>query len=251
MDRVASLLVRSSELQRRLFASLPWGFRLASVFLVLADDYITDYAESLRAIFEAAGVKNIPDDLRSLAKVIYGKFMKQVGRPDRVEDAMQDLVVDLVKNQVIKPVEFTAAKSFLMGRVQYRILEMRNKGKKKEVSTTTPEGDLLTLVDETFESSPYWNEDPNQFATIEATFPEGVWEREVLPAVAKVHPDMMLYFQLLAEGHKGKHIVERGMLPTYQAEVEKKGLRSPWPNWSAKVQKTRKMISDVADRHRR
>jgi hypothetical protein len=270
MDHVASLLRQAEHLERKVFSSLPWGFRLATVFLALDQSSIDSWGRQMGALMLKAGVTDMPDPgprwnpekpnaehlprgyLFDFAKKAYGVALKKSGNPDDAGDAMMDIMMAYLSGKKsIDALPMKSAMSFVLKGVDWAAGDIRKKNKGGESTTHDDEGDetTLDLVDDAFEANPYWNEDPNAFRKIEDTFPGNAWEREVLPAVNKVHPDMMRYFQLLSEGVPGKHIVEKGLLPNFSKEVEEKGMKSPWPTWHARAQKARKVVMDIARRH--
>ncbi len=273
MDRIASLYTQACTLQRKIYASLPWGVRLAHVLLSMDISSIEAWGRQLGLLMLQAGVEGMPDPgakwnadkpevralprgyMLDLAKKCYGVALKKNGNnPADAGDAMQDFIMTLLSDPgKIENRSLGAASSFILTGVGWKAGQDRSKKQnRREDSMDVGEGDeesTLDLVDEAFSENPYWNEDPNAFKKVEDIFPENVWDREVLPAVGHIHPDMMLYFQLLAQGKAGKHIIEQGLLPHFKAEVQEKGIKTPVQTWHARVQKARKLIHDIARKH--
>lgn len=266
MDRVASLVLSATSLRRKLLASLPWGYRLASIFLAMDSSSVENWARQMGALMLQAGVTGLPDPgprwdaakaspstlprnyLFDFGKKSYGVALKKVGNPEDASDAMMDVMMSYVSGKSsFKAGASSSAMSFVLKGVEWAANTIRKKTQKAK-GRLAPSGDddegdtMLEVVDNAFESNPYWNENPRQFSKIEDVFPKEVWRGQVLPEVAKVHPDMPFFFTLLEDGYTAKEVIEQGMLPDFEPE----GFKSPVQTWNAKVQKAKEVIRQLA-----
>lgn len=266
MDRVASLLIRAADTRRKLFASLPWGYRLATIFLALDAAMLEAWGRQVGLMMLQAGVPDMPNpgpkwkpekpnvrDLprgycQDIAKRAYGLALKQSGNPDTAADIMQDVLLDVMSGKLKLDGKKgqAATVSFLLKGVQWKASDARKKQQRRREDSTERSDDegesTLNLVDDAFESNPYWSANPQQFQRIEDVFPRDVWKNEVLPATTKVHPDMAFFFALLEDGYTAKEIVEGDMLPDFNPGDYK----TPLQTWNAKVQKAKEIIRQKA-----
>ena len=265
MDHIASLLRRAADVRQRVFASLPWGYRLATLFLAMDASSIEAWGRQMGALMLQAGVTGLPDPgprwnpekpnpkdlprhyLFEFGKKAYGVALKVVQNPEDAGDAMMDTVMEFLKSPKLKGMKASSAMSFITTQVMWQAKAIRKKRRDQD-SIDDPgsdeEGETIDLVDNAFSHNPYWNENPRQFRQLNDTIPEKIWEQDVMPAVAKIHPDMPLYFDLLLKGHSGKEIVEEGMLPNFSPSE----YSSPNATWNAKVQKAKGIIRDVVEK---
>jgi hypothetical protein len=264
MDRVASLLVRAADTRRKLFASLPWGYRLATIFLAMEGPMLEAWGRQVGALMLQAGTTDMPDpgpkwnpakpnvrDLprgycQDLAKRSYGLALKLSGNPANAGDVMQDFLLKLMsgKAKLEGGKSFSTSQSFVLTGVKWQACASRKMNKRRQDSS--PRGEdgesTLDLVDDAFESNPYWAANPQQFQQIEDVFPRNIWRNEILPATTKVHPDMAFFFALLEDGYTAKEIVEGDMLPDFSPGDYK----TPLQTWNAKVQKAKEIIRQKA-----
>lgn len=266
MDRVASLLIRAADTRRKLFSSLPWGYRLATVLLAMEAPMLEAWGRQMGALMLQAGVSDMPNPgpkwdpakpnvrnlprgyCQDLAKHSYALALKQTGNPANAADAMQDFLLKVMsgKVKIDGKKSFSAAQSFLLTGIKWEAgAERKKQQRRREDSTERSDEDgdsTLDLVDDAFESNPYWSANPQQFKRIEDVFPREVWKNEVLPATTKVHPDMAFFFALLEDGYTAKEIIEGDMLPDFNPG----DFKTPLQTWNAKVQKAKEIIRQKA-----
>ena len=269
--RVASLLVQAEALQRRIYSSLPWGYRLARIFQAISTTEKANWGMMMGLVMLRAGVTGMPDPgpgykpnnpkgsrlpagyagLDQTANVAYGMIFKALRDPARAEDVFQSVVMAFWANpSKMEPVALSAAKSFVLGAVKLKILEAFRKIKEQETSLPTDEeGNELDLVDTVIERNPYWTSEPRQFDRVKDTVPEAFWKNKVMPAVQAVHPNMPFFFELLDQDYDMKEIVEGDMLPDWGSDQydlsNPAEARKAVAAWSAKVQKARGIILDT------
>lgn len=266
MDRVARLLIRAAETRRKLFTQLPWGYRLATIFLSMDGPMLEAWGRQMGALMLQAGVDKMPDPgpkwnpakpnvrnlprgyCQDLAKRAYQLALKTTGNPALAGDAMQDYMLKIMSGAVKLDgtKDKSSVDSYILNGVTLDSKYVRRKqDSRREQSTSGGDDDeesTLDLVDEAFESNPYWSANPQQFKRIEDVFPREIWRNKILPATTKVHPDMGFFFALLEDGYTAKEIVEGDMLPDFSPQDYK----SPVQTWNAKVQQAKKIIRDMA-----
>jgi len=266
MDRVASLLVTASDLRRKLFASLPWGYRLATVFMAMDAGSIESWGRAIGSYMLAAGIEGMPDPgpkwnpekpnpsnlprgyLGDFAKKAYAMALRATQNPEDASDVLMDVMMAYASGKTkFKAMPMKSAMSFVLKAVDWASGAIRKK-RKPGVSLTRDDDEggetTLDLVDDAFQANPHWNENPRQFKELAEAFPPEVWEHEVVPALRREHPDMPLFFDLLGDGNTAKDIVENGMLPHFAPSDYK----TPAATWNAKVQKVKKVLQDIAKR---
>jgi hypothetical protein len=184
--------------------------------------------------------------LNEMAKKAYGIALKSSKNPEDAGDAMMDVVVDFLSKSTLKAMPAKSAISYVLKAVDWKAGALRKKNKGDRSTTIDDDGEetTLDLVDDAFTSNPYWNENPRQFRELAEAFPEDVWDRAVVPALKREHPDMPLFFELLGDGYNAKEIIEEGMLPHFDAAEYK----TPVQTWNAKVQKIKMVLRDIAQR---
>lgn len=268
MDRVASLLVTASSLQRKLFASLPWGHRLAMLFLALDTAGLKGWGRNIGKIMLQAGVTDMPDPgprwkperpsdrdlppdyLYDFAKAAYAFALKGTQNPADADDTLQDVMLALLaKKNEVEARPFSSAKSWIMTALNYSVSGRRKKKDNQKGVRIDHGGEggetTLDIVEDRFRMNPHWLENPREFEKIEDVFPEDVWDREVIPAMKRIHEDLPIFFKYLEEGQTAKAIIENGLLPHFDAAK----FKTPLQTWNAKVQKAKDVLRDIARKH--
>jgi hypothetical protein len=82
MDRVAKLVVAAEDLRRRVWASLPWGVRLAELYIRLAASSQEAFGNPIYAIFLLAGTKGMPNISGKTAEEFMAEFNAKYGEKD-------------------------------------------------------------------------------------------------------------------------------------------------------------------------
>jgi len=255
MDRVASLLKSARELRRKIFASMPWGYRLAHLILVLANANAEGWGKLLYALFLQKGVKGMPDirgqdanewfeaqpdaikkerNADKLSRKLpsgYGsgfghkiyKFALVIAhRPDKVDDELQKLMEYLTVRGGIDHmhdgVDLSKAESYIINSVQNRSYNIQEE-KKRELSR----GTSLTVTDSDGNTVQVDKTDPEAAKRLD----QQIELRHILSkptterALNKAHPDGMTFIELILEGYDVSEIVgnpkvgEPGMLPHF------------------------------------
>jgi hypothetical protein len=138
MDRTA-LFHRAAEIRRKIFASLPWGIRLAIVFSEIASDtgYLQLWGKYIGAEFLRSGVVGMPDPgpnfkpahrnpaatlpngyMAKFIGSVYGLLLKNYHNPSLAEEAIENYVAKMVAKakdggSMIKAVPLASAESYV------------------------------------------------------------------------------------------------------------------------------------------
>ena len=238
MDRIASLLKSAGELRRKIWASLPWGYRVAHLFLVLADAGAAARGKLIYAMFLQHGVKGMPDihgkpaeewfaalppnisgNINALVRKLpdgYGslfghKLQKIVlviaRRPDKTDDELQKLVMYLLEGGIKhmrEGVDLHTAENYVGNAAQNRAYNIQKSERREQ-----GRGHSLTVEDS--EGAPVQLDinDADMMDDLDEAFPI----RQILNApktrnvLNRIHPDAMIFVDLTLQGYNTKEIV--------------------------------------------
>jgi hypothetical protein len=276
--RQAALAGRASRLTSRLGSALPWGYRLATVFLRLADAAVADaWGRQLGTFFLMAGVTGMPEPgprwnperpnpaslphgyLKREALLAYQVALKKTGNPQDAEDVVQDALLKVMEGGTkIKATPLKSALSFFVTQVGWMAdtLQRNRRNQKIDAPSEGADGEEadesknMALVDKTFDRNPYWYDDPGDYRLVERLFSPATWERKVKPALARIHPSMPEFFdQLLDSSNPGQGIQEvLRTLPGYPEGQTRNGYVN-WLNWLRKkvAPLLRELAEDLGD----
>lgn len=225
------LVSAALDLRRRVFASLPWGYRLASLLTKLAAD-TSGFGQVSYGLFLMHGVEGLPPikgqpaenfkpakpaDIDRTIPRGYGKdFGEKVYRvllhtfknPDFAEEVMSEGIVKIITggsyltNELKGKPLSKAENLFIKSMVNLGIDLQRKRGREK------------SMVDE--EGVEQVIEDPKSWEELEKHLPEKELDairRELAEVNPRLAPDIALYFDLLLDGFKDSEIVKDQMLP--------------------------------------
>jgi hypothetical protein len=172
----------------------------------------------LGSILLAAGVEDMPDEgirwdpdrpnprnlpagyLSQEAGKLFNLALKVVGNPTEAQDVMQDVLLKLYTDNKIKKVTLTQALSYLSSMViwkaKHNVQKLRHQPRLLVDPKDTPKD---TQEDIVFLNNPYVLDDPKEYRKIEELFGGGRWDREVVPELVRIHPDMPLFFERILE----------------------------------------------------
>jgi hypothetical protein len=95
MNRIAAILEKASELNRRLYSSLPLGYKMAQLVLKYAEEDSKAFGVFVFSLFIQAGVKGLPD-IGGRPALEYQDLLKKVG-VDRFKRVEPKAYADLVR----------------------------------------------------------------------------------------------------------------------------------------------------------
>jgi DNA-directed RNA polymerase specialized sigma24 family protein len=222
------LAKRARQLSRRIFASLPWGFRLAHLFSVLGGDAASTLGRSAYALFIGAAVRGMPAvdgrDALDLVRDIRGpedaaKLPPDYGRafgsrlfrsllakfgPEIAEEATADTLLKIVRGRVhVRNGANLAESEGLISTVAInsaRDLARSEQRRRRQVQD---------------DDGPLDIEDPGAFAAVErALSPTEM--AVVLRELEKVHPRARSFAEALLDGDTKAEIAENWRVtPSY------------------------------------
>jgi DNA-directed RNA polymerase specialized sigma24 family protein len=225
---------RAVDLRRRIYASLPWGYRLASLLLVLAGDALDAFGRSTYAEFIRAVVRGMPDtpsgkpafDLiqdverrgpdavpvgygRLFAARVYKILISKFADPEIAEEAMSQVLLQVARRKVhvangatlqeaealIITIALNAARDLL-----------RSRRRRQERSLVRDDEDSQAVVEV---------EDPGAFERLDKLLPVSEL-RAVLRELEGIHPRAPEWLRARLNGDSGTEIAENwGTSPSY------------------------------------
>ena len=228
------LRLKATNLGRRIYASLPWGYRLAGVLLVLAGDALDAfgravYSECIRAVVR--GMPDIPSgkpalDLvqdverrgpdalpvgygRPFAARVYKILIAKFADPEVAQEAMSHVLLQIARHKIhiangaslqeaealVITVALNAARDLL-----------RARKRRQERSLVRDEDDAQTTLDV---------EDPAAFERLDQLLPAAEL-RSVLRELGEIHPRAPEWLRARLDGDSGQEIAaEWGTSPSY------------------------------------
>lgn len=219
------LVTAAEETHRRLYASLPWGYRLANLFTRLAVDTTDAFGRAIMAEFMLRGVTDMPDPGprwnpkspkpadtlprgygRDFADRIYRTLLSKFRDPDLAENAMMDFLIRFTLQGGAKNMQpgtnFNDAKGYVMKGVMNQginIVHQKNRQRQRERSLTQYDdesgGDTVIDID-----------DPHAFKQLEEAIPS--WEMPRVKAdLLKLGPWVPHYLDLAMKGYDDAEIL--------------------------------------------
>jgi hypothetical protein len=262
MDRTA-LSQRAAEIQRRIFASLPWSVRWAVVLGEIARDsgILEAFGRQFGAYMLEAGVEGMPDPgqkwnpkspnpartlprdyCKKLIVDIYDWLTKRWQNPDTVMAAISKYAEDVATGKVkfvrpipFAPVSMAQAESYIKTGILRAGRDMVREELREQArfETTTDEGEDAKSVTKDIG-------DPHalkEFEDFENQLPAGL-EDELYDFLSqRVHPDIRQYLELRMKGVPKLEILglpkagKPSMLPHWH------GTPQNWKNYQPKLQR--------------
>lgn len=225
------LALKASALSRRIYASLPWGYRVAQLFEKLAADPLEAFSRFIYAEFLKAGVQGmpVPDSMtleeltakaqgaqgadrlprgygRAFGQKVWAITLRKYRDPEIVEDALSAIAIRVTtgKLRVREGTPLTQAESFVITSVlnaamdAFRASRRRDKG---VVDNTDEAGNALDI------------NDPKAFEKIDEMLP--AWQMaRIMEGLKKVHERAPSWVEAQLEGLTGREIAsEWGVSP--------------------------------------
>jgi hypothetical protein len=251
MERVA-LLRRANEVKRQIFASLPWGVRLAAAFVAIANEtaYLNLWAKFVGAVMLQAGVTDMPEPgpkwdpakhnpannlpngyMGQFMSGVYGLLLKSFHDPSLAEDAIANYIGKLGAGQIkLKAVPRATAESFIRHGI---MLEARTQAREKLRERARSES-LEDVADEA-KSVSRDIDDPEALMHLRREYSDRMWNEWMAYLAKHVHPDAPLYLKYRMEGYTNEEILgvpkdnQPSMLPHW------KGTPQNWKNYKDKM----------------
>jgi len=251
-QRLAS---RASDLSRRIYASLPWGLRVANFFRVLASSTQDTFGRVVYAEFIKAGVEGMPDIAGEpaaswrdrllklhtragdkvprgygldFAKKVWGITLQKSRDPSLVEDMMIRALEKILAGKVTlrEGASLHEAEGFVITMIKNDILDQFRAqkrapqlgiGEKDEEGNYS--GDVL---------------DPDTLQAIGDTLSPSDMN-EILRDAAKIHPSAPAYIKLRMEGYDITAIARGGLLPHMEGPSAVQNITNWELRWLPKI----------------
>ena len=230
---------RAADLSRRIYASLPWGYRVAGLLVVLAADSSDAFGRTTTAAMVLAGVRGLPDiggkpasdwiqdvyrrgpDVlppgtgRQFAARVYKILLSKFSDPEVAEDAMSHVMLQAARGKIhiANGANMHAAESLLItiGLNAARDL-LRARGRRREESLVDDREDDQSTIDV---------EDPEAFRQLDKLLPASEL-REVLRELGDIHPRAPEWLRARLDGDSGQEIAtDWGTTPSYVSKWQK------------------------------
>lgn len=241
------IIKRAADLRRKIHASQPWGFRVASFFFRISSDIIDAFGRVVYAEFVKRGVQDLPDigDVPALAwqdKLLklrsragdklprsYGRKFGQMAwnvvlskarNPEVVEDAMTAVIEKLLKNPTVirEGVTRAEAEGFVLKALKNEAIDLLRKQTRRR-----EEGEFTRDI-----------ADPDTLRQLEDMLPPTVL-REIIRDLDRVHPSAAAYVELVFQDYDDREIAQNAMLPHMDGPVSPQALLN-WKNrWLPKI----------------
>jgi hypothetical protein len=253
MDPVSKLILASSEVRRRLWASLSWNERFAEVFTVLAEATHEPFSRAMAAMFLLAGVRGMPPIKgqspeefmaafkggkhgqgswhsqvnaltamlpRGYAGVIGGAAFKQAlavsrNNIDTAEDILSMVLTTFLggAGQNIKPVSFGEAIKLVQTSAHNTGINLGKKRQREVMPGAGEEDDERSGVPEGIAPGVH-NLDELAHKHVKLLL-EAMHSSALKSELEHIHPSAVQYVELLLEGYDKSEIL--GMTPRGQA----------------------------------
>jgi DNA-directed RNA polymerase specialized sigma24 family protein len=218
---VKIVLAKAKYLSRQIYASLPWGFRVAHLLLKLSFSLTDTLGKVIYAHFLQAGVTGLPpingqDALaapetlykhperlptgygKNFANKIYAHLIRKTRSPDLAEEVVSDIMVLLTKGIGLKQgIPLGQAEAYIFRLVNFTLVDIMRKAK-NDVSLDSPTDDEDFSIDLA---------DPKTFQDLDELIPRSELEA-VLREIGKVHPKAVDWFKAQLEGVSDRELAE-------------------------------------------
>lgn len=239
MDRIAQLITRADLLRRKIYASIPFEDRLATLWVKISLDTVETLGRAIGAEFLLRGVQDMPDPgphwkpesrnpaltlpsgyMRDFASGLYGLLMKKFRDPSVADDAIQMYLARVTTSGEIKPMKRSQAESYVRDGVVKQalsIIRSKRRHETESLSDRGPEDEGQELIESL--------EDPNALKGIQREISPRVWKLWMEYLASHLHEDIPMFIALSMQGYENEEIIghpgkgKPGMLPHYRSPV--------------------------------
>ena len=253
------LAKKASDLARRIYASLPWGVRVANFFLRLGSGIVDAFGQVAYAEFIKRGITGLPDigndpaaswqerllkagpkagDRvprgygRKYAQMIWNVMLSKTKNPEMVEELMTWAVEHLIAHPAVikEGVSRQEAEAFVLMMLKNKSTDMfRSQGRRKKIegpsTTVDDEGEQVTLD----------VMDPNAFKELAEMMPEHTL-KAIVHDLEALHPNAAAYIDLAFQGYEDREIAQNAMLPNMDQAVSPQALNQWKKKWLPRIQ---------------
>lgn len=231
---------RAVDLSRRIYGTLPWGYRVAGLLLVLAGDALdafgrASYAECIKAVVR--GMPDLPNgkqafDLvqdverrgadalpagygRAFAVRVFKILISKFGDHELAEEAMSHVLLQIARGKIHirNGSSLQEAESLLLVVALNGARDgLRARNRRREQPLIREDDNAQTTVDV---------EDPQAFERLDKLLPASELQA-VLRELAEVHPRAPDWLQARLQGDSGQEIaIDWGTTPSYISKWQK------------------------------
>jgi DNA-directed RNA polymerase specialized sigma24 family protein len=234
---------RAVDLSRCIYASLPWGYRVAGLLLVLAAASLDTFGRVMYAEFIKSVVRGMPDvapgktafDLvqdverkgadvlpagygRPFASRLYKVLLSKLGDPEVAQEAMSKVMLQVVRGKVHihNGADLHSAEAYVVTACLNAGRDvLRAQGRRREQSLVRERDDEERAVEV---------EDPEAFAKLDKLMPASEL-RDILRELADVHPRAPEWLRARLDGDSGQEIAnEWQTTPSYVSKWQRQYL---------------------------
>ena len=223
------VLARAEALSRRIYASFPWGYRVANLFLKLASGYIDAFGRLVYAEMIKAGVTDMPpingepaeaykDKIQGprgpdklprgygaeFGKRIYAFLMSKTRSVETTEEVMSRMMMDIARGKLRFQAGFDLKQSeALLYKTALRtVLDIKREQKGRDNARMVPES-LTDDMGETVDLS-----DPSAFKHLDGMLPQSEMHK-IMDDLQRVDPRAVAWFEAKLEGLRSVEIAEQ------------------------------------------
>lgn len=231
---------RAVDLSRRIYTSLPWGYRVAGLLLVLAADSLDSFGRVIYAEVIKSVVRGMPDvapgktafDLvqdverkgadalpagygRPFASRLFKVLLSKLGDHEVAEDAMSKVMLQVVRGKihVHNGADLHAAEAYIVTSCLNAGRDLlRAQSRRREQSLVHERDD---------EQKPIDVEDPEAFARLDKLMPASELA-DVLREISQIHPRAPEWLKARLQGDSGQEIAhEWQTTPSYVSKWQR------------------------------
>ncbi len=206
---IRPILARLRDLNRRVYASLPWGFRVANVLVKLSYGLTETVGRIFYSLFLDSGVEDMPpgaepgtkpDRLpsgygRRFGERLYAMLLQKARNPSLVEDVLSEMMVTVSRDKFNFP-----PGTSLKGAEQYVIRTAVNH--LINLIRSNKHNDRYIDIDDMVDVS-----DPNSFQNLDNVLPRQELEK-LMEDLRRVHPRAPSWLEAQLEGLKNVELAE-------------------------------------------
>lgn len=261
------LIKWASDLQRRIYASLPWGYRLANFLVRFSSSILDAFGRVMYAEFIKHGVTDMPDiggqpavawkerldkagtragDMiprgtgKDFAQKAWRVLLSQTKNSETTEEVMTLVIEKIIKNpNLIKPETLRSAEGYIIQALKATHIDrVRADKRRKEII-----GPSLTVEDaESGGDIVLDPEDPSSWKEIGEMIPESEL-REILRDLKSLHPSAAAFVDLSFQGYTPTEMAREGLLPHLEGQPTSVQNVHQW------IQKWKPRIQQVIQKH--
>lgn len=268
-----TLLKWATDLRRRIYASLPWGYRVAVFFRRLASGIMDAFGRIMYAEFIKRGVNSMPDiggkpahewqerltkagtragDMlprgtgREFAEKAWKILLKLSRDPETTEEVMTLVIEKFVKNPnlIREGSDLRVAEGYIIQSLKSHLYDYLRATKRRTrlvspgLTTENDEGDTVNLD----------VRDPESWREIGEMLPQAEL-KEILHALERLHPSAAAFLDLTFQGYTPAEMAREGLLPHLEGKPVSPSNLYQWiERWKPRIQEVLQQHIDMRQR---